>query len=133
MACVQKGRANPREREKGHFWLFFEKLIPQIVTLTQIVTLFWPHDNVTIMSGDSISHLRSFFQPNLYIFVIGLSEKQNPSIVPKSLSSKPLQCITVKKFGNPSESNVIQCSSTDGFNELKSILNSKAHSGLFIF
>ena len=94
---------------------------------------FWPHDNVTIMSGDSISHLRSFFQPNLYIFVIGLSEKQNPSIVPKSLSSNPLQCITVKKFGNPSESNVIQCSSTDGFNELKSILNSKAHSGLFIF
>ena len=25
LACVWKRRANPREREKGHFWLVFEK------------------------------------------------------------------------------------------------------------
>ena len=25
LACVRKGRANPGEREKGHFWLVFEK------------------------------------------------------------------------------------------------------------
>ena len=39
---------------------------PNIVTLTQIVTLFWPHENVTIMSGDS----------NYYVINVGFEKNR---------------------------------------------------------
>ena len=44
----------------------------QIVTLTQKVTSFWPHENVTIMSGDS--NLNRNYQGDYFERVFSPSE-----------------------------------------------------------
>ena len=44
----------------------------KIVTLTRIVTLFWLHENVSIMSGDSLraNHIQLEFKLNIIDFLL---------------------------------------------------------------